>query len=465
MRNDAVVTIDGYNGPFKNIRVVVEEGAQLTLNNVDITTDPARVAGTDDAYAVLDVTGGSSRTSATVVRFGGRNNIASSNDGSNGKDNTNFYPALAVSGYVTFDSAAKETDSIHMKSDNGSPTIHIKDQSTFEVAGGIVETYQFEKLGCNGGFIFGTDFDYTTHKGTADKGKGNLTVSGGSLIAVSESNHVFAACVGKYVQTGGHAMFYATEALSAKGVNGTGQSNGTEYALYADEIDVTGGSLYAGVRTHQNNTKDPIWFYANANAINSAGDVDQTGDGFKETHYLYALNTSGWNGEVRNVAVDGTEIYTGRGSLLANYMIGDKDSFTVDSSKADQYIYLWLSRGGNHTITVDGVEVASGVNENTIENVRVAADVRGNQFAVKILDNSFAMRPEGQSVDYTVTVELYGDSDNMIQSVSEDSSIEFETDTVKITADKAAEAAYFKVLIYEKETTVPLIEEAVFDLH
>jgi len=90
VRSGTAVTLDGYNGPFKNVRIVVEEGAQLTLNNMEITTDPARLAGTEDTFAVLDVAGGNSVDEATVLRFGGRNSIASSNDGSNGKDNTYF---------------------------------------------------------------------------------------------------------------------------------------------------------------------------------------------------------------------------------------------------------------------------------------------------------------------------------------------------------------------------------------
>lgn len=463
IKSGAEVTLDGQNGPFKNVRIIVEQGAKLTLQNMDITSDPARMAGTDNAYATLEVAGGSDRSSATVVRFSGRNNIASSNDGSNGSDNSNFYPAAALTGYVIFDQAEKETDSIHMRSENGSPVIHLKDKSTLEVAGGVVALYKFEKLGYPGGMIYGTAFDYATRKGTNTNGKADLTVSGGTLVSVSESNHMFAACVRKYTQTGGQTIFIATETMSANGVNGTGQSNGAEYALYADQMEVRGGSLYAGARTHQNNTKDPIWYYTNANAINTAGDVDHSGNGFKETHFLYVIDTADWGGKTMTVAVDGTAVYTGKGNLAA-YTVGDADQILIDSSQADRYIYLWLQKGTNHSISVDGAEIASGVNENTLENVKIAVTAAGKVLSVKLLDNSFAIKSAGQSTDYVVAADLYSSDGQLLETVTKEGAVTDASDVMEIETEKLNAAAYVKIRIYEKETEIPLMDTAEFVL-
>ena len=164
------------------------------------------------------------------------------------------------------------------------------------------------------------------------------------------------------------------------------------------------------------------------------------------------------------MAVDGQPVYTGKGSLVSKYTIGDGDSFAVDSSKSDEYIYLWLPIGTTHNITVDGTEIASDVSDSTVENVVVTAKASGDRFAIKILDNSFAMGPNGESIEYAVTVELYDDTDNMIQSVSENASLESEKDIVNITADKASEASYFKVLICDKDSMEPIIDEGVFYL-
>ncbi|MDO4868789.1 MAG: hypothetical protein Q4A65_00655 [Bacillota bacterium] len=462
VRNGADVTLDGTNGPFKEIRIVVEAGAGLTLKDLDITSDPARVAGTDDTYAVLDISGGNSAADATTVRFSGYNNIASSNDGSNGPNNKNVYPAAAVSGYVTFDAAEKDTDTIHLKSDNGSPVINIEDGAELEVAGGIVEAYKLEKLGANGGMVYGTDFDYNTRKGSGDV-KGNLTVSGGSLICVSESNHMFAACVGRYTQTGGSAMFFATEALSANGVNGTGRSNGAEYALYADEMDVTGGSLYAGVRTHQNNTKDPIWYYMNRDAINSAGDSDQSGDGFNETHFLYAVDTSDWNGTEKTVSVDGREVYSGKGNLVS-YTIGDGDSFTVDSSKADNHIYLWLEKGTSHTVAVDGSVIAEGVNETTVPNVRMTAWKADDKVRVRLFDRSFALDREDAG-EYQIMISLYDNQGNEISETSVEGALTDSSSVYDCEPENLTEAVYMEVSVCTRgEDPEALLDLAGFEI-
>ncbi len=344
VRSGAAVTLDGSNGPFVNVRFIVEKGAKLTLKNMVVRTDPARLAGSGRNAAVLEIAGGASRSAATTLKFSGYNSISGTNTGGNGTDkkgNRIICPAVDLKGYVKFTKAASDSDVLYITAAMDSPEVNLENRATMEVAGGIVEVYKKERLGTNGGMIYGASFDYKTKKIKGSQ-KGNLMVSGGSLIAVSESNNVFAACVNQYKQTGGQAIFYANEASQYR--KGHQRYIGTDVAIYAKKMVVTGGSLSAKTRTHQDKLSDKIRYYSDSKCIGS-------GNNFTGKYQLKKISTAGWKGRTRTVKAGGKVIYKGAGNNVS-YNIGKLNSFSTKKSAADKYIYLWVPKGSSGALKV-----------------------------------------------------------------------------------------------------------------
>lgn len=344
VKSGAEVVLDGSNGPFTNVRFVVEKGGKLTLKNMTVKTDPARLAGKGRNAGVLEITGGSSRGSATTLKFSGYNSISGTNEGGNGtnaKGKRIFCPAVELKGYVKFTQAGKATDTLYITAAMDSPEIDLQNKATMEVAGGVVEVYKKERLGANGGMIYGGSFDYKKKRITGSQ-KGNLMVSGGSLIAVSESNNVFSACVNQYKQTGGQAIFYANEASQYR--QGHKKYIGTDVAIYATKMTVTGGSLSAKTRTHQDKLSDKIHKYSDAKCIGS-------GNNFVKKYQLCKVDTSKWNSKPHTVKVNGKKVYKGSGSNVS-YKIGVLNSFSTKKAAADKYIYLWVPKGKSPNVKV-----------------------------------------------------------------------------------------------------------------
>ena len=344
VKSGASVTLDGSNGPFINVRFVVEKGAKLTLKNMAVKTDPARLAGKGRNAAVLEIAGGSSRSGATTLKFSGYNSLSGTNVGGNGTDGKGrriICPTVDLKGYVKFTQAGKDTDTLYITAAMDSPEINIQNKATMEVAGGVVEVYKKERLGANGGMIYGTSFDYKTKRPKGSQ-KGNLMVSGGSLISVSESNNVFAACVNQYKQTGGQAIFYANEASQYR--KGHQKYIGTDVAIYAKKMIVTGGSLSAKTRTHQDKLSDKIRHYSDSRCIGS-------GNNFTGKYQLRKINTSGWKGRTRTVKACGKVLYKGAGNNVS-YNTGKLNSFSTKKAAADKYIYLWVPKGNRGALKI-----------------------------------------------------------------------------------------------------------------
>ena len=467
VKNGAQTTLDGENGSFTNLRIVVEEGGSLTLKNMVLRTDPVRLAGATENHAVLEVAGGADADHATTVRFSGFNNLIGTNDGNNGKDNDHVFPAMEVSGYVRLMQASKTTDTLHITAGKDSPEINIENGGTLEVAGGIVEVYKRERLGTNGGMIYGGFFDYSERKITRSQ-KGNLAVTGGSLIAVSDSNNVFCACVDSYRQTGGQAIFYAPEACMYRA--GSDKYIGTDVALYAERMEITGGSLSARTRSHQSAVTDPIEYYSNADAIAS-------GDDFNSRYFLYVVDTSAWNTDVHTVTADGNEIYSGKGNNVSHPLQTSdsvRDKFSTKKASADPWIYLWLARGEEHTIAVDGETIAEHVAEDTMENVRYTMDVNDNTVELGFLDSFFAAadtgkKQDGKPIKTGTTIALIShDAEGNLQGFTSDHSFLL-TDpeqNVTLQTEMLSEAHQTKLLIYDGEKTLrPLAPAKVIRVH
>ena len=179
------------------------------------------------------------------------------------------------------------------------------------------------------------------------------------LIAVSDTNNVFAFCVDHYSQSGGQVLCYATEAETDSSMIDKGGS-GLDRAVYATSMDITGGSLRAASRTHKDNDTDEVHNYENGDAIRFGPD---TGNLLTENFFLYTIDTSSWKGSVHEVTVDGRSIYQGGGNNVG-YIFDTGDSFVTKLSETDQHIYLWIPREGKtHTIAVDGKTIAKNVAE------------------------------------------------------------------------------------------------------
>ena len=465
VKNGAETTLDGSNGPFTNIRLIVEEGAKLTLKDLILSTDPARVAGVEENHAVLEIEGGSTEDDATVLRYSGYNSITGTNDGSNGKDNENIFPAVNIDGYVRFDRSGADGDTLHIVCGKDSPDINIENGAAMEVAGGIVEVYRKERLGRNGGMIYGSSFDYTTQTVKGDQ-KGDLIVSGGSLIAVSDSNKVFAACVNKYTQTGGQAIFYAPQASLARA--GDEKYTGTDVALYADQTDVTGGSLSMKVKTYKDTLTDPVNYYSNADAV-------QSGDRFNEKYFLCAIDTSGWDQSRHTVMVDDVPYYEGKGNNVSHPInTSDKvrDQFSSKRSKADPLIYLWLSRGSRHKVEVDGTVLGESVSETDAEHVKYLPSIKDDTVTLHFLDQTLAAADTGKTKDgeavkegTVVALACYDDSDECLGLVSDHSFLlTDEEQAVSVKSELIKKADHMKLFIYDGEKTLrPLVPDCIVE--
>ena len=304
--SNLIVTLDGQNGPFENLHIIVRSGTQLTLRNTNITSVSTILTM---AEGTLILEGESIAVTSTDL-----------------KENLN--PAMQVLGDVSIEGSG----SLLVQSGIYNSAIIVSDQTALSLNSGKLTVVKTEMLGVEGGAIHALG--------------ATVNITGGELYGYTNSDNIPVIMAQRVNVTGGKVYLQPTQ---------------TPRAIQAETINFTGGSMYLNAHSANSDSDDRYYTAGDALSYKSGtissqllqpmpfSDVTTRSEHFSG---IYEVYSEGYFGGTSGTTFSPDTYMTRAMLVTVLYRMADNPTVTGSSSftdiKADWYrsAVLWAVKSG-----------------------------------------------------------------------------------------------------------------------